>query len=258
MGFSLTKWYFDIVSERGDAAIAYWADVRYGRLRHAFSGLLLHRDGEDTGRWTFSARAAPAPEMAEDGLRWSSAALDVSVRYGLGAPGFSRTLLDGADGSIGWHCEVPASECRFHVGSECLLGSGYAERLEMTVLPWKLPADEIRWGRFVATDASVVWIEWRGALSQRHVFLNGAPASDGEIRDDRVPLRDGGGLALRPVRTLHDQSLGAFLAPLRPLRRLVEPVTRTRQVRWLSRGELFVQQGPPRRGWAIHERLTRG
>jgi len=37
VGFSLTKWYLDLVTDDGRVAIAYWAEVRWKRLRHMAS-----------------------------------------------------------------------------------------------------------------------------------------------------------------------------------------------------------------------------
>ena len=42
-------------------------------------------------------------------------------------------------------------------------GTGYAERLELSIRPWRLPIRELRWGRFVSEGASMAWIDWQGA-----------------------------------------------------------------------------------------------
>ena len=60
------------------------------------------------------------------------------------APPIHRRLFESADGIVDWTCEMPRARTR--IGEVC--GDGYAEVLHMTVPPWKLPIDELRWGRF--------------------------------------------------------------------------------------------------------------
>ena len=54
--------------------------------------------------------------------------------------------------------EVLVGDCEFN-------GLGYAECLTVTVPPWQLPIRQLRWGRFVAPDRSLAWIDWQGPFS---------------------------------------------------------------------------------------------
>jgi hypothetical protein len=69
--------------------------------------------------------------------------------------GFGQRLLDSPDGVVDWHCELPRAAVRLRAGDDVLEGIGYVERLELSLLPWRIPAREIRWGRFLAEGTSV-------------------------------------------------------------------------------------------------------
>ena len=61
--------------------------------------------------------------------------------------------------------EAPAAEVSVSLrGFAPLRGTGYAERILITIPPWRLPIRELRWGRWIgeAASRSVVWIDWRG------------------------------------------------------------------------------------------------
>lgn len=64
---------------------------------------------------------------------------------------------------------------------EEFVGTGYAERLDMTLAPWALPFEELRWGRFIGPSRSAVWIYWRGGLERRWAFVDSSAVQAREI-----------------------------------------------------------------------------
>jgi hypothetical protein len=258
VGFSLTKWYLDVVTEDGALAIAYWAEVRWQRLRQPLCGLLLRgTDGESALPWRFSGRAVAPPALDATGLGWHAAPLELTVECLRRAPAFRHRLLDTTCGVLDWHCEVPRAAVRLRAGETVVEGAGYAERIELSLLPWRIPADEIRWGRFLAGGISVVWIEWRGECPRQLVFVDGRRAQAPSISGEAVEFNDGFRLSLDAPRVVSEEGLGDLLAPLDTLRPLLEPITRTHQTRWLARGALRDPAGLVVRGWALHELVRR-
>lgn len=257
MGFSLTKWYLDLVTDDGRVAIAYWAEVRWKRLRQPLCGLLLHPGGTAIARWRFSGRSVAEPVLDAQGLRWNAEPLALTVEAARREPAFRHRLLDSARGVIDWYCEVPRADVRLRAGDTALEGTGYVERLELTVLPWRIPADEIRWGRFLGPGTSVVWIDWRGDVPQQLVFQDGRIVRAGTVSDEAIRFGDDVQLDLRDRHVISADTLGGLIAPLEALRPLVNPVARTFQTRWLSRGELHGPATTPGRGWALHELVKR-
>jgi hypothetical protein len=255
--FTLTKWYFDVTTPDGDVAIAYCAEVRWGVLRQQFSGVLVAPAGQPAEPFRFSTRPVVTPSLDESSLRWSSEPLGLSVEYAHCVTGLEHRLYASRSGHIDWRCDVPGAGARIVAGGRELIGVGYVERLEMTLLPWAIPADEIRWGRFITDGASVVWIDWRGEHPMSLLFVDGRLTPVASITDSTIRLADGRELRLTIERVLGDDSLGGLLSPLDTLRPLIEPIVRTRQTRWLARGELRDGAPSPRLGWVIHEVMRR-
>lgn len=255
--FSLTKWYVDVVSDDGSVAIAYWAEISWKSLRHAFCALLLHPADGAPVPWQFSGRSVPPPTLATHGLRWDAEPLMLTAEFVRCQPAFEHRLLDAADGVVDWHCEVPRAEVRFRTGKSVIEGTGYAERLELTVLPWRIPADEIRWGRFLAAETSIVWIDWRGEHPQRLVFHDGHLTPAASISDEGLSFGSGLHLSLDNRRVVNADVLGGLLAPLEVLRPLVTPIAHTHQTRWLSHGQLRGSAGVCALGWSLHELVRR-
>jgi len=257
VGFSLTKWYLDVVTEDGRVAIAYWAEASWARLRQPLCGLLLD-SGTATAPWRFSGRAVPAPTLDQGALRWSAEPLALRVDFARREPSFRHRLLEEKAGVLDWSCEIPRAEARMHAGAAVYEGLGYAERLDLTILPWRIPTDEIRWGRFLSPRTSVVWIDWRGEVSQRLVFHDGRPMAPCSITDTQVSFGSESRLALHDGRVVTDDRLGDLLAPLEALGPFVAPIARVHQTRWLSRGVLGDPAPAAERGWALHELVRRG
>ena len=147
---------------------------------------------------------------------------------------------------------MPSATVEVREGGRLVRGLGYAERLEMTVPPWRLPIDTLRWGRFLAPEKSVVWIDWQREGDDRSwTFVNGAEVR-GEVSEEDV-FFEGGRVSLpqRDRLLLRDGRLSLLLRNLRLPRSL--PALAIHEMKWRTRGCLQIQGAPPVEGWAIHE-----
>jgi hypothetical protein len=70
-------------------------------------------------------------------------------------------------------------------------GFGYAETLSLSIKPWNLPIDELRWGRFFSDTCTVIWINWKGKFPVNRIFLNGVEYNDATYKDDIISFCDG-------------------------------------------------------------------
>jgi hypothetical protein len=206
--FELRKWYVDCVDEGGNVAIAYWAKLRWRYINLYYRTIALN------GR-----------ERRCSELEWRQ-----SVSMEASAPPVHRRLYEHADGFVDWLCEMPRAKVR--IGE--MRGEGYAELLHMTVPPWKLPIDELRWGRFIGGGKWAVWIEWRGPEPRTWTFGDGAPA-----------------LRLEDQRVLTDRRIGDAVPLIKWL--LPRRIRNARERKWCSRASLGDD-----RGWAIHEIVSFG
>jgi len=224
--FSLAKWYLDCVTDEGEAVIAYRAELRWGAVAIGYASVLRHREKTEVRS---TLRACPLPELRGDELLWEAPPLRIEGRWRALAPAARETVSQGVD----WICVQPRSEVELRLDGRTLRGLGYAEELKLTVPPWKLPIDELRWGRWVAKDRGLVWIDWRGPHSKK-VSIGGEP-SELALDEGRV-LRSGaiGETALSIIPDLHKVFPGRIVG--------------LHETKWLARGRIGSSEG-----WAIHE-----
>jgi hypothetical protein len=166
----------------------------------------------------------------------------------------SETLWAEDAGSVQWTCVVPAGLACVQFGDGSSIGgTGYVERLEMTIAPWELGIRELRWGRWCDDDAgrSLVWIDSRGKNPRRWVFLDGQRV-EGEVSDTRIAVH-GVVLELALIATLENRVLGDIINRVPGVSSIAPRTVRdVREQKWLSRGEL--RSGDTRlTGRAIHE-----
>jgi len=148
--FYLSKWYLDCVSEEGDVLIGYAARIGWRGLSINFSSLLLRR-AHHVAESKTSLRELRVPLIEGAELHWNSPELDVKGTWKPLEQPIRRILMEDDAGSIEWNCISPRSEAKFSIGASLSFeGLGYVEHLTMSIPPWKLPFDELRWGRFLS------------------------------------------------------------------------------------------------------------
>ncbi|MEX0891548.1 MAG: hypothetical protein WEB88_05200 [Gemmatimonadota bacterium] len=154
--FRLVKWYLDVVSDDGTAFIGYAARVHWRAFRVRYGATLLSRPtGPLVERSTLSPGSGPLAD-ADGVLGWQCHRLGVDGQWSPTAAPILRRLYRDRTGAVDWECLVPAARVRLRVGALHLDGWGYAERLVMTLPPWRLPLVELRWGRVVGPGAEGV------------------------------------------------------------------------------------------------------
>ncbi len=254
--FRLRKWYLDIVAARGDAFIGYSARLHWNGLRLGYaSALLAPTAGEVSERHTFLPGPAPAPGAV---LRWRCPRLALAGAWRPRVAPCRRTLLSEGAAGIEWECLAPLASARVRVPAGSVSGLGYAERLTLTLEPWRLPFHTLHWGRFLAPAVSLVWIVWEGDTSARIALRAGQPCALLEFAPCRLVVDGDAALQLTRERVLRS---GPVVSPaLRSVSRLASrlptPFLSAREEKWLSRGMLEAPGAPPVAGWAIHEVVT--
>ena len=224
--FHFSKWYLDCVSAEGEAFLAYCAELRWRALRLHYASLLGHSS---------SLRQAPEPVWRDGVLEWDAPDLGVSGRWEALDPPIEATLLDG---DCQWQCLAPRARVDLRVGDRSVRGLGYAEHLTMTVAPWNLEIDELRWGRFLSETDGLVWIELRGPKPANLRWHNGVPCGE-EVE-----------LALRDPVVLRDGALAETALAIVPnlLKMFPSRILGLCETKWRSRAALGGTEG-----WAIHE-----
>lgn len=251
----LTKWYLDSVSESGDLFFGYATSLTWKVLKLNQVATLSCVDGEikeESGK----ARKDGFPEKVGSRILWNCPRLNVSGQWSGLTSSIDRTLFESAEGAVRWQCLQPGSRVSLNEsGMSPISGFGYAERIEMTLKPWKLPIDELLWGRFVSESDQIVWIEWRGSYPQILIFHNGVQTSGGSVSDTAIETGTGLTLELSDRLVLREGQIGATgLASLSAqLRILPSGVLKIHERKWRSRGVLRKDGAVIDRGWVIHE-----
>jgi hypothetical protein len=249
--FSLTKWYLDCVTELGDTAIIYCADLRWHQIRTVFSSILtVQRDSINSRT---SMPRGRLPTVDGDILSVELPKFSVSGKWKSAANPVRRTVFEDPSGYIRWNCLQPKSEVDLYIQDRRLRGLGYAECLTLTVPPWRLPMQHLRWGRYLSPEDSLAWVDWQGPYSTCFAFHNGQECQPESVSDVKVVLTDGilnmdTGLALRSGR------LGDTLLPGAPALGKLFPhsLFNIEEHKWRSRGS-FSAEGHNSSGWVIHE-----
>lgn len=200
---------------------AYRAELRWGGVRVHYTSLL---PGGAT-----SLRSTPEPEASGNTVTWHVPRFGLEARWESLDPPFRTELGRHVD----WHCLAPRARADVRIGTRSISGLGYVEHLTLTVPPWRLPIQELRWGRLLDGSSSVVWIDWCGPEPHKVTLRNGAPG------DAEMPV-------LTPGRVLRDGALGSTILQRIPAlaRTLPGRVLAIHETKWLTRsGD----------GWAIHE-----
>ncbi len=250
IGFQLRKWYLDCVTDNGDAAIAYFADTSWHGVRLVYSSLLTSQARKLTQRTAIGGRPSIATEA--DSMEVRIPRLKVEGQWLRRAPTFEKTVFHSKEGTVHWQCLQPKSEARVQIGADRIEGLGYAECLTLTIPPWKLPLQTLRWGRFVSRGESLVWIDWAGPYSMRLVLRDGVPV-DGTASDSGVASSEFA-LDLDRETELRSGQLQNTVLPYATILNKVFPSSlfAVEETKWLSRGVLHARDKRAE-GWAIHE-----
>ncbi|MGD1102179.1 MAG: hypothetical protein ABSA59_08940 [Terriglobia bacterium] len=249
--FRLSKWYLDCVTDSGDTSIAYTGAIDWGMVRLHYSSLL-----ESTAngiKVRHSVRERNEPKTKDDSISWRTNALHIDALWQADSVALRETLFRCEDGSVEWHCLMPRARTRF--GAR--FGLGYAENLIMTIPPWQLPIENLRWGRFTSASDWVVWIDWQGEFSRRIVYLNGESAPTLVLEDARIKFVDGALLTMDRSLVIRDGPLGTTTLSAIPGVRRTFParLLQVHESKWRSRARLELPNGSGVEGWVIHERV---
>jgi hypothetical protein len=256
--FALTKWYFDCLADDGRVAIGYWASLSWRGLSLVWQGLSVYESGLPPIEQSAIGGSGP-PANDQGRISWTSRKLGSVVMAEARQPAFGLRLFEAESRHVDWRCEAPVARVTIDVaGQPPLRGCGYVEQLTMTIPPWRLPLDEIRWGRWMNDDASrsLVWIDWRGAAPQCWTFVDGVRAPGVAIGDDRLTT-GAFVLALGPPRLLTCRTLDLVIGRIPGLWAVVPPsLLAWRETKWASRGVVCRVDEEPVSGSVIHERVV--
>lgn len=248
--FKLVKWYLDCVTDSGDAIILYCAELHWRGFDATYSSVLSTQGQAVTTRSSMGHYRLCANQ---DRIEVELPRLKVAGEWKAASEAVQHTVFEGPAGSVQWNCLQPGALARIRIGDSELSGLGYAECLTLTFPPWQLPMRQLRWGRFVSSTDTLVWIDWQGPYSTSLAIHNGRElilqsVSDTELLLDGAMLRMEEGLPLRAGRLV-----STILPGVPALKKLLpRSLFNIEEHKWRSRGVLDTEHGQSH-GWVIHE-----
>jgi hypothetical protein len=250
--FKLSKWYLDCVTDSGDVSIAYTGAAQWGMLHLHYSSLLESRSGSI--RTKHSLREVGEPKLSGKEISWRADVLQIEGEWQADSETLRETIYSSDAGCIDWLCVMPRANAR--LGDR--RGLGYAEKLTMTIPPWKMPIQTLRWGRFLSPSDWVVWIDWRGEFSRHVVYQNGKAVATSVLDDDSIEIENGTRLTLDRSLVIREGPLGTTALSVVPGIRKTFParLLEVDECKWRSRARLQRVDGSTVEGWAIHEKVT--
>ncbi len=248
----MSKWYLDCVTDSGDVSVAYSGTVEWGPLHLNYCSLLQSAGPEIAVRHTLRKQRQPAVEGGS--VLWNSKSLGVDALWQGGSHRLAARIYSNEEGFVDWECVKPCAKARF--GSRA--GLGYAERLTMTIPPWKIPIDALLWGRFTSESDSIVWIDWQRKSPQRVVYLNGELTPTSILEPWRVEFDNGALLTMKDPLVLRDGQLGTNALAAIPGIKSTFParLLQVNECKWRSTGFFRWPNGKVVEGWVIHEKVT--
>ena len=257
--FSLHKWYLDLVTSRGDVVILYAARLRWGAFGVGYASAL-----EDTSdgvhREVGTIGPVQSPRRRGDELTWRNGTLDVEGHWQRESPSVRRRILASTPhGTIRWACHMPRARATARVGGVTHEGWGYVESLSLTIPPWKLPFDELRWGRYASDRHSLVWIDWRGSAPRSWVWLDGEEQLEAVVTDASISgLAGGAELHFRNGRDIVDRNVLASLTSVVPrlTRRAWGRLGAMHEHKRVDSSSIVGGGERPDTGWTLHEVVT--
>ncbi len=259
-GFRLSKWYLDCVNENGLVFIGYAAKLWWKGLSVPYNSKLISLpDGSVSREARF--KNLSDPDYDDDEIRWRDSKLKLNgIWKRVRAPLYAR-LFDSEDGYLDWYCYHPVSQVEIFLEDyNHIKGFGYSEQLVITVEPWKIPMDQLRWGRYISQNDSLVWVGINAESPKVWVWLNGKQMEDAQISDDLITVPvEGIELQMDRGRILENekkilQIVKAILLWLPGFNKVMtKSFLNADEIKWLSKGKLKKYGKRISNGWVIHE-----
>ena len=225
-------------------------------------GLLQYRIPGEEIKVSSHFRNVQLPLRKDEVITWADDNLEVKGNWKATLNPIECRIFDSEKGYLDWYCFQPRSDVELRINNRNLKGNGYAEQLILTALPWHIPMNELRWGRFHSLHETMVWIELRKEDRKHWFWLNGESILDGTIEDDQV-LSSKKNFLLKLDRKVVLESEKKIYKVVEKLLHYLPGIKKVMPLKflmadnhkWLSKGEFQKNNSGIYHGLAIHERV---
>ena len=257
--FALNKWFLDCVTENGDCFIIYAANLKWLRWSIDYSSTLIRITPENT-RFQSKLRNVNFPVIEGERITWQDQFLKtVGIWEGMESK-VEEKLFSGNDGGLYWNCLQPKALVRIKHDDINYDGFGYVEKLQLTTLPWNIPMDELRWGRFISKKYHIVWIEYKRERTKQWVWVNNELLADCNVSDfslshknKRMHLSFDQHVLLEKEKKIFNvlKIIFRYLPGFNQV--IPREFLNSDEKKWLSKSILTIEGREVAEGWSIHE-----
>jgi len=177
-----------------------------------------------------------------------------------GHPLTALSFKDAMNHELIWNCHHPKALTEIVYDDSTYKGYGYAETLSMTIKPWNLPIEELRWGRFLSDDYYITWIDWKGNYPLHKIFCNGTEYNDAIFEADSIAF--GGGifsLIFNEITVIREGKLSSIFSKMPVLKILFNRrLLNTTEIKFKAKSTLNLSTGLTASGWSLYEFVTWG
>lgn len=257
--FYLSKWFLDFTGENGETMIFYSAKLTWHGWSVSYTSWLNYHPSSGVSL-NSRFRNVQIPQLTDNYITWADSKFGIFGTWESVTNMIQTRIFNSDEGYLDWKCFQPASKVQLIINEQILNGKGYAEQLILTLPPWKIPMDELRWGRFGSDKNYLVWIEIREKDKRQWLWLNGEKMENCKIEDDHISIPE------KNLLLILDR--GVILESERKIYSLVRKIIRyipgfnkaipsnflmADETKWLSNGQLQSNGKTLSNGKVIHE-----
>ncbi len=252
--FKLDKTYLDCIDSEGNCFIVYWAKLEYLFLNITYSGLIFSsRNGITKEKSSF--RLFPRP-VIQDKIKYSNPHTGVSGIWGkLDQSIISLLYSDPQENKILWDCHHPKAQVEITYENKTFSGYGYSETILLPIKPWELPIEELRWGRFLSENVTIVWIEWRYQHPVNKLYYNGTLYEDAIFKENSIGFGQGKYKILmeNPI-VVREGKLGKIINSTPWLKTFFNSkILQTVEIKYKSKTTFYEDRKTIEHGWSLYE-----
>lgn len=247
--FYLKKHYFDCIDHDGNAIIFYAAEMKIMGIKIPYSSYILSNSNEVIENNVLQASKIHDNKIQNEKLdiKGSWVTLDQPIQ---------EKLLEENSKYLKWNCHSPKADVKLSLGEKNYHSFGYAETLEMNFVPWHLPISELKWGRFLSENNTIIWIEWIGKHPLKKVYWNGQEVEDVIITDDGLEfINKQSVLKFGKPTIIKNEQLFSMTKSL-PFLRLFfgKKFLKSREIKFKSQSTL-IKQNQSEQGFSLYEKV---
>ncbi|MBL7789075.1 MAG: hypothetical protein JNL75_04490 [Chitinophagales bacterium] len=252
--FNLEKKYFDVIDNNGNCFIAYWAELYILIIKINFSSIIIN-NSENITTEKVSLTKTDKPNQDND-FTFKNKKLGITFVFNGKKTGVKEELYQNIqEEKLVWDCHHPLASVSLYYDGINYRGLGYSETIHMSLAPWELPIDELRWGRYLSQDTSIVWIEWKGSNPLRKIYYNSSYYEDGSIDNEKLVFGSGKyQVYFLSPSVIYEGKISNHLKNLNWLKWIINKrILETIEVKFKSKAIFKVNDSMMNTGWSLYE-----